>query len=142
MSPFEADRHRLSPPLQHGLEGRPYHKSPQTKTCDRTLMPPGAPRPMKIEFTRQPLGGASSPDESSNNLNNINDLKFYHEIRGNLSFFAFQEGICEAQISALGGSPTVPHEPELSTAHENRRAIFRRVSGGFSRQKQDKRPQG
>src|SRR6185436_10873935 len=26
----------VSPPLQHGLEGRPYHKSPQTKTCDRT----------------------------------------------------------------------------------------------------------
>src|SRR5215831_2374358 len=36
MSPFEAERHCLSPPLQHGLEGRPYHKSPQTKTCDKT----------------------------------------------------------------------------------------------------------
>jgi hypothetical protein len=24
------------------------------------------------------LGGASSPDEIVNNLNNINDLKFYH----------------------------------------------------------------
>src|SRR5262245_19724008 len=36
MSPCEADRHRLSPPLQHGWEGRPYHKSAQTKTCDRT----------------------------------------------------------------------------------------------------------
>jgi len=30
--------------------------------------------------------GVSSPDEISNNLNNINDLKFYHEIRGNLVF--------------------------------------------------------
>jgi hypothetical protein len=30
------------------------------------------------------LGGASSPDEISNNLNNINDLKSYHLIRGNL----------------------------------------------------------
>src|SRR5262245_61227159 len=27
----------VSPPLQHGLERRPYHKSHQTKTCDRTL---------------------------------------------------------------------------------------------------------
>ena len=35
------------------------------------------------------FGGASSPDESSNNLNNINDLKFYHEIRGNLKFLTF-----------------------------------------------------
>ena len=26
------------------------------------------------------FGGASSHDEISNNLNNINDLKFYHEI--------------------------------------------------------------
>jgi hypothetical protein len=30
------------------------------------------------------LGGASSPDVISTNLNNINDLKFYHAIRGNL----------------------------------------------------------
>src|SRR5688572_16925830 len=30
------------------------------------------------------LGGASSPDETSHNLNNINGLKFYHSIRGNL----------------------------------------------------------
>jgi rRNA maturation protein Rpf1 len=29
-------------------------------------------------------GGISSPDEISNNLNNINDLKFYHVIWGNL----------------------------------------------------------
>src|SRR5262252_7410847 len=41
MSPFEAERHCLSPPLQHGLEGRPYHKSPQTKTCDKTHAGPG-----------------------------------------------------------------------------------------------------
>jgi len=27
-----------------------------------------------------------SPDETSNNLNNINDLKFYHLIRGSLSW--------------------------------------------------------
>ena len=32
------------------------------------------------------------------------------------------------------GSPTVIHEPELSTAYENRRAIFRRVSLRFSPQ--------
>jgi hypothetical protein len=30
------------------------------------------------------LGGVSSPDVISTNLNNINDLKFYHEIRENL----------------------------------------------------------
>src|SRR5215510_7245662 len=34
------------------------------------------------------FGGASSPEEISNNLNNINDLKFYHLIRGNLNFSA------------------------------------------------------
>src|SRR5215475_8326631 len=32
------------------------------------------------------FGGASSPDELANNLNNINGLKFYHSIRGNLKF--------------------------------------------------------
>jgi hypothetical protein len=30
------------------------------------------------------LGRASSPDVISTNLNNINGLKFYHEIRGNV----------------------------------------------------------
>jgi len=35
------------------------------------------------------LGGASSPDKISNNLNNINDLKFYHDIRGKLGFSRF-----------------------------------------------------
>ena len=30
------------------------------------------------------LGRTSSPDEHSQNLNNINGLKFYHLIRGNL----------------------------------------------------------
>jgi hypothetical protein len=34
------------------------------------------------------LGGISSPDEISNNLNNINDLKFYHLIRGYLQKLA------------------------------------------------------
>jgi len=34
------------------------------------------------------LGDASSPDEISNNLKNINDLKFYHAIRGNLELAA------------------------------------------------------
>jgi hypothetical protein len=40
----------------------------------RTLMSCGPP----------PLGRTLSPDELSNNLNNINELKIYHEIRGNL----------------------------------------------------------
>src|SRR5215471_12003904 len=33
------------------------------------------------------IGGAASPAEIPNNLNNINDLKFYHSIRGNLHIF-------------------------------------------------------
>jgi hypothetical protein len=49
-----------------------------------------------------------------------------------VSFFAFKDGILDTQISALGGWPTVPHDPGLSTAHENRGAIFKRVSGRFS----------
>src|SRR5215475_14381232 len=54
--------------------------------------------------------------------------------RGNFpSFFAFQEGMWDTPISALGGSPTVPHDPGLSTAYENRGAIFRRVSLPFLR---------
>jgi hypothetical protein len=36
-------------------------------------------------------------------------------------------------MSVLGGWPTVTHEPGLSTAYENRGAIFKRVSGRFSR---------
>src|SRR5262245_1616622 len=35
----------------------------------------------------------------------------------------------DTQISALLNSPTVPHESGLTTAYENREAIFRRVSG-------------
>src|SRR5262245_54791937 len=42
--------------------------------------------------------------------------------------WAFNDGICEAQFSALGDSPTVTHEPGLSTAHENSGAISSRVS--------------
>src|SRR5437868_12894747 len=47
------------------------------------------------------------------------------------SFFAFKEGMWVTQNSALLNSPTVTHEPGLSTAYENREAIFRRVSGWF-----------
>src|SRR5262249_50173723 len=50
------------------------------------------------------------------------------------SVFAFQEGVWTTQISALLGSPTVPHEPGLSTAYRNGGAISSRVSGGFVRQ--------
>jgi hypothetical protein len=42
-------------------------------------------------------------------------------------FLAFKEGMWDTQISALLNSPTVTHEPGLSTAYENREAIFRRV---------------
>jgi putative transposase len=58
------------------------------------------------------FGGASSPDESSNNLNNINDLKFYHKIRGNLDLLALpyhgtvaetqQDEVCRSK--AKGGT--------------------------------------
>ena len=48
---------------------------------------------------------------------------------GFLSFFAFKEGMLGIPISAFGGWPTVIHEPGLSTAYENRAAIFSRVSG-------------
>jgi hypothetical protein len=34
-------------------------------------------------------------------------------------------------ISVLGGWPTVTHEPGLSTAYENREAIFRRIAHEF-----------
>jgi hypothetical protein len=34
------------------------------------------------------LGGALSLDETSNNLNHTNDLKFDHFIRGSLTIFA------------------------------------------------------
>jgi hypothetical protein len=54
-------------------------------------------------------------------------------IGGYLSFFAFQEGMLSTPISVLGGWPTVIHEPGLSTAYENRGAIFRRVFEGFLR---------
>ena len=47
------------------------------------------------------------------------------------SFFAFQEGMWDTQISAFLSSPTVTHEPGLSTAYKNRGAIFRRVSPLF-----------
>ena len=52
-----------------------------------------------------------------------------------LSFFAFKDGISDTQISALGGWPTVMHEPGLSTAYGNSGAISSRVSGGFLRQR-------
>lgn len=48
-----------------------------------------------------------------------------------LSFFAFQEGMWDTQISVLGGWPTVTHEPGLSTAHENYEAIFSRILHEF-----------
>ena len=40
----------------------------------------------------------------------------------------------DTQIAALLSSPTVTHDPRLSTAYENSPAIFSRVSGGFSGQ--------
>ena len=41
-----------------------------------------------ISWCYTTVGGASSPDKISNNVNNINNLKFYHLIRGNLVFFS------------------------------------------------------
>jgi hypothetical protein len=52
------------------------------------------------------------------------------ELPSFLSFFAFKEGMWDTQIAALLSSPTVIHEPGLSTADENSPAIFKRVSPG------------
>src|SRR5215471_14384124 len=41
-----------------------------------------------------------------------------------LSFFAFKEGMWDTHIAALLSSPTVTHDPRLSTAYENSPAIF------------------
>src|SRR4030095_15495137 len=49
-----------------------------------------------------------------------------------LSFFAFQEGMLGTPISLLGGWPTVIHDTGLSTAYENREAIFRRIPHALS----------
>src|SRR6266508_1387978 len=46
------------------------------------------------------------------------------------SVFAFQEGMWGTLILALLNSPTVTHEPGLSTAYKNSPAIFSRVSEG------------
>jgi hypothetical protein len=48
-------------------------------------------------------------------------------------FFAFQEGMWDTHISALLSSPTVRHEPGLSTEYGNSEAISSRVSGGFQK---------
>src|SRR5262245_47002532 len=44
---------------------------------------------------------------------------------------AFQAGMWDTHISALLSSPTVAYEPGLSTAYENRGAIFRRITHEF-----------
>jgi hypothetical protein len=48
------------------------------------------------------------------------------------SVFAFHTGMWGTPISALLNSPTVTHEPWLSTAYGNGGAISSRVSGRFS----------
>jgi len=45
--------------------------------------------------------------------------------------FVFTEDMEDTQASALLSSPTVTHEPGLSTADENRGAIFRRIPHEF-----------
>jgi hypothetical protein len=47
------------------------------------------------------------------------------------SFAAFQEGMWDTRISATLNSSTVRHEPGLSTAYENRGAIFSRIAHEF-----------
>jgi hypothetical protein len=47
------------------------------------------------------------------------------------SFFAFQDGMWDTQFSALLSSPTVTHEPGLSTASEISSAIFRGIAHEF-----------
>jgi hypothetical protein len=76
-------------------------------------------------WEKRPKGPRSQPTQLQSSKSTFS--------RGNfLSFFAFQEGMLGTPISVLGGSPTVTHELGLSTADENRKAIFRRVSGDFS----------
>src|SRR5258706_6271522 len=45
--------YRLSNARKSNFATEPFHDL-LSKLCDRTLCCPGAPRPMKIEFTRQP----------------------------------------------------------------------------------------
>jgi hypothetical protein len=53
------------------------------------------------------LRGASSPDEISNNLNNISDLKFYRLIRGNLENHMVEQlqGIVRHAATNMGSRP-------------------------------------
>ena len=65
------------------------------------------------------LGRASSPREISNNLRNINGLKFYHSIRGNLEALEAYESPCipSAAIVRRGHryAPTVAIPTEVLT---------------------------
>jgi len=45
--------------------------------------------------------------------------------------FYFKKGMWGTLISALLSSPTVTHEPGLSTAYENHEAIFSRIAHEF-----------
>jgi hypothetical protein len=54
---------------------------------------------------------------------------FLHKVP---QLFALKEGMWDTQIAALRSSPTVTHDPRLSTAYENSPVIFSRVSPRFS----------
>ena len=64
-----------------------------------------------------PLGRASSAREISNNLSNINGLKFYHSIWGNLEFAYESPCIPSAAIVRRGHwyAPTVAIPTEVLT---------------------------
>jgi hypothetical protein len=68
------------------------------------------------------LGGASSPDKISNNVNNINDLKFYHSIRGSL-----ENSIVPKTRSTPGGESEAT--PSSRTRHGYRKAALARGRG-------------
>jgi hypothetical protein len=76
------------------------------------------------------LGGASSTDVISTNLNNINGLKFYHAIRGNLTPFAqkMSEVLTEivSVVKTLKGHHEMHTTPPIPTmlATELRRVTF------------------
>ena len=66
-----------------------------------------------------------SPDEISNNLNNINDLKFYHEIRGNLKYL----GVLFTVLAVASGA-IAQDMPRCSPKKAEFAAEYIRTKGG------------
>src|SRR5262245_27602220 len=70
------------------------------------------------------LGGALSPDKTSNNLNNINDLKLYHLIRESLDGGVIDvNSPCCLEFLDVAGAQRVRHIP----AHPHEHDLFGEV---------------